>query len=461
MPLVRSFVLSTKNKQKTGFCPNFDPETRAISYSVVRGDSLPPKGTITKSGATCFVCKHKVPLPYVRQAGRDHRIEQALVAVVAEGVRGRAYLSPTTEQLRIATGAEPVEALDTDLPKEALGFRVQAYGLTKHRHLFTARQLRGLSTISDLISSMHEQVLGDARAAMTTEDARTLEEGGAGARAYADAVSLFLSFGLDRCADFNNALCRWSSSNEKVMNLFGRQVIPMVWDFAEANLLGSSVGAWRTCADYVCDCIEVTPIQNIPQIAGTIEQADAASGPLPGAALLVSTDPPYYDNIGYADLSDFFYVWLRRSLEKTLPGSFATLLVPKREELVANAHFFDGNDALAKEHFEEGFRSIFARIRGQLDPRFPMTVYYAFKQKDEDADDLVDEESSASGVPSVTTGWETLLNALISTDFQITATWPIRASQAWRMRSMGSNALGVCRSESCRFEAKTFVAEMF
>jgi len=450
MPLVRSFVLSTKNKQKTGFCPNFDPETRTISYSVVRGDSLPPKGTITKSGAICFVCKQRVPLPYVRQAGRDHNIEPALVAVVAEGARGRAYVSPTTEQVQIAMGVEPVEGLDTDLPKEALGFRVEAYGLTKHRDLFTVRQLRGLSTISDLISSMHEQVLADARAAMTTEDTRTLEEGGAGARAYADTVSLFLAFALDRCADFNNSLCGWSSSNEKVMHLFGRQVIPMIWDFSEANLLGASVGAWRTCADYVCDCIEVTPIQNIPQIAGTIEQADAASGPLPGAALLVSTDPPYYDNIGYADLSDFFYVWLRRSLGKTLPGSFPTLLVPKREELVANAHFFDGDDAQAKEHFEEGFRSIFARIRGQLDQRFPMTVYYAFKQKDEDADDFVGERSSVDSAPSVMTGWETLLNALISTDFQITATWPIRASQAWRMRSMGSNALASYIVLACR-----------
>lgn len=227
------------------------------------------------------------------------------------------------------------------------------------------------------------------------------------------------------------------------MNLFGRQAIPMVWDFAEANLLGDSVGSWATCCDYIANCIGIVNID--AKHPGLVRQLDAASAIRDEANLLVSTDPPYYDNIGYADLSDFFYVWLRHSLGRVYPDAFSTMLTPKEPELVATPYRFEGSKEKAKVHFEDGFRSAFTLLKDKLDSRFPMTVYYAYKQADESG-----VESTASPSISLTTGWETLLEALVSTGFQITATWPVRASQAWRMVSMGTNSLASYIVLACR-----------
>lgn len=281
--------------------------------------------------------------------------------------------------------------------------------------------------------------------------------------AYVKTIKTFLALAIDRCSDFNNSLCRWSPTNEKVMNLFGRQAIPMVWDFAEANILGDSVGAWATCCDYVADCIAVITAGSAK--LGSAREIDAATGANGLRNLMVSTDPPYYDNIGYAVLSDFFYVWLRRTMGPLYPDLFSTLLVPKLRELTASPERFDGDKGKAKEHFESGFRDAFTALRDKMDPRFPLTVYYAFKQDDEESDAVEDDSK-----PSVdlTTGWETLLEALIFSGFQITATWPVRASQKWRMVSMGTNALAsyivlACRPRSLGAPAtdrRSFVAEL-
>ena len=275
------------------------------------------------------------------------------------------------------------------------------------------------------------------------DDRIRLNDGGSGATAYADAVATYLAFAVDRCSDFNNSLCRWSPSNEKVMNLFGRQAVPMVWDYAEANILSQSVGAWKTCKNYVAECLEV--ILAWGKDAGSVVQRDAVTAISPGSQLLFSTDPPYYDNIGYADLSDFFYVWLRRTIGKVYPDIFSTLLVPKAQELVATPYRFDGDKEKAKNHFEGGFKKAFHAFREAADPRFPLTVYYAFKQDEDDEEEDVNRDRV-----SLTTGWETLLEALISTGFQITATWPVRASQKWRMVSMGTNALASYIVLACR-----------
>ncbi len=312
-------------------------------------------------------------------------------------------------------------------------------------------------TLSDLVRAIREDVRRDAAAAgLGTEEADE----------YAATVTTFLAFALDRCADFNNALCRWSATNQKVMNLFGRQAIPMVWDFAEANCLGESVGAWGTCSDYVADCIEVIAagVAN----SGRAAQVDAPSGADGLGSLLVSTDPPYYDNIGYAALSDFFYVWLRRTIGDLYPDLFSTVLTPKSQELTASPERFDGHKAKAKEHFETGFRRAFTALRDQMDPRFPLTVYYAFKQADEASGADEETNSESNGRVDLTTGWETLLDSLIDSGFQITATWPVRASQAWRMLAMGTNALAsyivlACRprpADAPKADRRTFVAEL-
>jgi putative DNA methylase len=228
------------------------------------------------------------------------------------------------------------------------------------------------------------------------------------------------------------------------MNLFGRQVIPMVWDFAEANTLGGSVGSWETCSEYVAKCVQTIPV--VGGGVGSAGQIDAATGADGISGLLVSTDPPYYDNVPYADISDFFYVWLRRLLRQVYPELFTTVLVPKMPELTASPRRWNGDKDRAREHFESGFRRAFTALRSKMDHRFPLTVYYAFKQEDEESDDDVQENNGVD----LTTGWETLLEALVSSGFQITGTWPVRASQAWRMRSLGSNALASYIVLACR-----------
>ncbi len=255
------------------------------------------------------------------------------------------------------------------------------------------------------------------------------------------------------------------SSNQKVMHLFGRQAIPMVWDFAEANILADSVGGWSTCSEYVADCIEAITVGG--DLAGEARQIDAATGADGLKNLLVSTDPPYYDNIGYAALSDLFYVWLRRTIGDLYPDLFRTVLAPKMPELTAAPERFDGDKRKAKKHFESGFRRAFTALHEEMDPRFPLTVYYAFKQGDEESGGDDEDAEDAPGV-DLTTGWETLLEALIASGFQITATWPVRASQAWRMRAMGSNALASYIVLACRPRAvdapqadrRSFVAEL-
>jgi putative DNA methylase len=297
-------------------------------------------------------------------------------------------------------------------------------------------------TLSDLVKEIREDIGVDARKNGLSDSE---------AEEYARTVTTFLALVLDRCADFNNVLCRWNSSNQKVMNLFGRQAIPMVWDFAEANILGDSVGAWKTCEEYVAECIEV--VGKSVNSKGSANQIDAAGAWNETRGLLVSTDPPYYDNIPYSDISDFFYVWLRRTIGPLFPHLFGTVLTPKNPELVASSLRHEGNLIAAKEHFETGFRKAFTTLREKMDSRFPLTVYYAFKQEDEqsgsDDADNGDGEGASNGV-DLTTGWETLLDALLGSGFQITATWPVRASQQWRMRSMGSNALASYIVLACR-----------
>jgi len=430
MPLVRSFILSSKKK------PNFfsRPITtqssngnRITGYEVLQG--IPEiKGTVKRSGATCVCCNEPVKLDYVREEGKAGRIGHVLIGMVVDQPRGKTYISPTQDQQDLALSAKPNWKPETNLPEKALGFRVQLYGMNEHWKLFSNRQLLGLSTLQEIIEEVKVKVVNNG-----------------GTEEYADAIIFFLSLIIDRCSDFNNSLCRWNSGNEKIMNLYGRQAVPMVWDYGEANLIGEAVGAWKTCYEYVADCIEVilTKISS-PQKA---EQYNAAKINFESQCYIVSTDPPYYDNIGYSDLSDFFYVWLRHNLVEKYPDLLRTVLVPKMEELVASDFRYGGKEA-AKVHFESGFKETFKNLKKGIDDRFPLTVYYAFKQ-DEGEDNADEEDTIETGI-SLTTGWETLLESLVSTGFQIMATWPIKASQKWRMVAMGTNSLTSYIVLACR-----------
>jgi putative DNA methylase len=460
VPLISTYWLSNKKGGEVWLDPVVDKAKGSYRFEVrigIPGDrARVATGTKDgKGGFRCLLTDAPIPFEYIRTEGQQGRLGLTMIAVVAELSRGRTYLAPSEAQIHAANVALPPEYPDTDLPEEALGFRIQNYGIRKHWQMFTARQLTAMITISDLIKSTEDNVRRDAIAAK-------LSEGEAGD--YARAIKTFLALAMDRCSDFNNALCRWSSSNQKVMSLLGRQAIPMIWDFAEANFIGDSVGGWSTCSEYVADCIEVIAAGR--KSPGHARQIDAATGANGIENLLVSTDPPYYDNIGYAALSDFFYIWLRRTIGADYPDLFSTVLVPKIPELTASPGLFGGDKEKAKEHFEAGFRSALSALRDKMDDRFPLTVYYAFKQDDEE-DSAGEDPDEPSGV-DLTTGWETLLAALISTGFQITGTWPVRASQAWRMRAMGSNALASYIVLACRHrqqdapqtDRRSFISEL-
>jgi putative DNA methylase len=437
-PLVRSFIISSDKKKPVWVEPLVDKANRSITFKVRIDGANSVKGTVARKGANCLLSDSPIPFGHIRKEGDQGQLRTRLLAIVAEGTRGKVYLSPTPEHERSADTSLPENFPDTDLPEEALGFRIQKYGIRKHWQMFTPRQLKAIVVFSDLVRAFNPDVAEDAKTAGMSESE---------AQGYAQTVVTFLALAIDRCADFNNALATWNSSNQKVMHLFGRGAIPMIWDFAEANILGNSVGAWSTCSDYVADCIEVFGAK--PKPSGSANQFDAATAINGFRNLLVSTDPPYYDNIGYAALSDFFYVWLRRTIGNLHKPLFDTVLVPKMPELTAAPELFKGDKEKAKQHFEQGFRQAFTSLRDRIDPRYPLTVYYAFKQEDEESAPADEAEVDGNGV-DLTTGWETLLEALVSSGFQITATWPVRASQQWRMRAMGSNALASYIVLACR-----------
>jgi putative DNA methylase len=433
MPLVKSWWLGKKKGKEAYVVPEIVPDDvapsgRRVAFSVGHDKAGAPRvaedGTVGRTGATCVACGAAAPLKYIRGEGMDRRLGTQLLAIVAEGNRRRLYLPPSEWHLRTAQTPAP-----RDVPREAIGhyprdIKAPIYGMQTFADLFTSRQLTALTTLSDLVGEAREQVLKDALAAGLPNGDR-LTAGGTDAAAYADAVATYLAFAISRTTNKSTAICSWDSSPkmEAVRGLFARQAIPMAWDFAEANPFGGSSGDFIEDLKWVRLSLEKIPATTPPGLA---VQADAATRNY--SSRLISTDPPYYDNIGYSDLSDFFYVWLRRSLRATHPDIFSTMLVPKAEELVANPYRHDGKDGAAR-FFEEGFEHVFARARESALDDFPITVYYAFKQ----------QELESEGVAS--TGWSTLLEGMIRSGWTITATWPMRTELGNRMMATGMNAL--------------------
>ena len=373
-------------------------------------------------------------MDYVQAEGKAGRMSARLMAIVAEGGRGRVYLPPTEEMEGVARQATPEWKPDVEFFQQALGFRVGNYGMAKWSDLFTPRQLMALTTLSDLVQEAREQVKRAAQAAGLPNGSIALSAGGSGATAYADAVSVYLAFAVDKYSMYGNSLVPWYSKESRPSMLFSQQVLSMVWDYTEVNPLSAIGGALAKSLVIVADALDGLP-HNATSAQAT--QQDAAIG-LGRPVGVISTDPPYYDNVGYADLSDFFYVWLRRSLKPVFPDLFATLAVPKAEELVATPDRHGGK-AEAETFFLDGMTRAMHRLAEQAHPAFPVTIYYAFKQS---------ESQSDAGTAS--TGWETFLGAVIRAGFAISGTWPMRTERTGRMRDSGSNALAssiilVCR----------------
>jgi putative DNA methylase len=416
MPLVRSFALATKEGKEWHVEPVV--EGRRVRFDVHHGGNV-PEGTVGRRGARCIVCGTAVPLEHVRVEARAERMSAQMMAIVAEGERGRSYLPPAADHEHAATVETPFDAPDTEMPEKALGFRVQAYGMTKHRDLFTSRQLVALMTLADLVNDARQRVYAEA-----------------GDDDYADAIATYLGLAASKSADANSVICSWMPGikYEVVRTTFSRHALQMTWDFAESNIFASSSGDYQEQVFRSARVLEFLK----PAATGEVEQLDVISAVERAPGNAIATDPPYYDNIGYADLADFFYIWLRRGLSRIYPTLFSTLLTPKTQELVATPYRFDGDRQRAEQFFEEGLRASFDRMCEAQHPGYPMTLFYAFKQA----------ESRDGALAS--TGWDTMLTGLIESGYAVTGTWPMRTERFGRTLSIGTGALAssivlVCR----------------
>jgi putative DNA methylase len=413
MPLVRTWWLS-KRKGKEAFVTGTvvadltHPSGQRVRFGVRHGKTGAPTpeddGTVSRTGSRCIACNAPVALEYIRATSRERGLGQQLMAIVAEGDRTRIYLAPDPKHEAAAKVDMPEDLPEGELFDWPGRINVYRYGLTHFVDLFTNRQLVALTTFSDLVTEVHSRVIVDG-----------------GTKEYADAVATYLGLVQSKMTNLSSSITTWMSDRGAFRETFARQALPMAWDFAEANVLSDLGGGWLTFLDKEAKVIEALPIG-----VGEARQADAAKRSFEG--LLLNTDPPYYDNIGYSDLSDYFYVWLRRTLRAVYPTLLGTMLVPKADELVANPYRHNGKEG-AKSFFEEGFRAVFANARSAASTDYPITVYYAFRQS----------ESDDSGEAS--TGWETLLEGMIRAGWEITSTWPIRTEGAGRLLAKDTNAL--------------------
>ncbi len=442
VPLASTFILSTK------------PGKEAFIEALVEGGGYrfvvrvgEPKVTESAKHGTklsrggnfqCLMSGTPFAPAYIKAEGMAGRMDARIMAVVVEGNRGQIYLSPTREMEAVACSASPAWKPDGSIVQDARAFTPTIYGLKDWSDLFSPRQLVAMTTVSGLVHEARERVKRDAYTMDYSDDAERLDDRDNTAAAYADAVAVFLGFGTSRMADRHSSLCRWDPNptgySPKIANTFGRQALPMVWDYVEGNPFSPSSGNLLDAVGWIVKVIQTSLSGNSVGIAS---QLDARQQNL-SRSKVISTDPPYYDNVPYADLSDFFYVWLRHSLRPILPDLFSTLAVPKSEELVATSYRHDGK-AKAGAFFLNGMTQAMQRLAEQAHPAFPVTIYYAFKQAESDV---------AEG--TVSTGWETFLDAVVRAGFAISGTWPMRTELANRMRGMGFNALAssivlVCR----------------
>ncbi len=437
VPLASSFMLSTKAGKEAYVEPVL--EDGGYRFTVKVGKPKDAEGAkngtkLSQGSFRCLMSNTPFRYEYIDNEANAGRMGERLMTIVAEGQRGRIYLSPTDEMEAVARTARPT--WKPDAPSRgtwASNAQGRRYGFLTFGDYFTPRQLVALTTFSDLIQEAQERVHRDALAAGLAEGGKPLRDSGAGAAAYAEAVAVYLGIALSRLTDICNALCRWEVTKTQVRNLFGRQAIPMIWDFAENNVFGEAAGAYTVSLSNMAKALDQTPAFG----EGSARQDDAQNQSV-SANKLVSTDPPYYDNIGYADLSDFFYVWLRRALKPIYPDLFATLAVPKAEELVAEA-YRHGSKAKAETFFLDGMTMAMHRLAEQAHPAFPVTIYYAFKQA---------ESGAADGTTN--TGWDTFLAAVIEAGFAVSGTWPMRTELANKLIGVDANMLAssiilVCR----------------
>ena len=452
VPLASTFVLSSKEGRQAYVEPIITGDNYQFTVKIGRPPAQAKDGTkLARGNFRCLLTQAPISADYTRGEAAGGRMGARLMAMVAEGRNARVYLSPTQAQEDAARSAQPDWKPDVEFFRQALGFRVGNYGMTKWSDLFTARQLVALTTFSNLITEARQRIERDAIASDMADDGIRLEAGGAGAKAYAEAISIYLSFVMSKVADRGSSLTRWMPTRDSMYNTFARQALSMMWDFVEVNSIGEQTGGFSESLRWTAESLEGTA--TITQ--GHVFQANALDAKV-ARVPVISTDPPYYDNIGYADLSDFFYVWLRYPLKPVFPSLFSTVAVPKAEELVATPARHGGKEK-AEAFFLSGMTKAMHRIADQSHPSSPVTIYYAFKQSE------TDKEAG-----TVSTGWETFLDATIRAGFAISGTWPMRTELGNRMRGQDSNALAssvvlVCRPRLAMAETisrRSFLREL-
>lgn len=449
VPIASSFLLSTRPGKEAWVEPIVDKQAKTISYRIRYGGAkvelaAAKDGTKAGRGANfrCLVSDTAITPKYITSAGKSGKMGQVLIAIVGEGKGGRAYVAPTIEHAAVALSAKPQWKPEQRQPENPRWFSTPAYGMETFGDLFTDRQLVALNTFSDLVHEARVQIESNALAAGLSPDPTSLRDGGKGAKAYAEAVSVYLAFAISKLTNLGSTVTSWMSDRGALRETFARQAIPMVWDYAEVNFFSNSGGNWSTPIDKISRAIADFPASGL----GSVKQVNAGEATYE-AGTVISSDPPYYDNIGYADLSDFFFCWLKPVLKEIYPSIFGVLATPKAEELVATPYRHGGADA-AEKFFLEGMTAAIGRMAEGAAADFPATIYYAFKQSE------VEQEGISS------TGWSTFLQAVIFAGFSVLGTWPIRTESPGRLIAKGTNALAnsvvlVCRKKEATAETIT------
>ena len=439
VPIASSFLLSSKAGKEAWIEPIVDKAMRTISYRIRKGgtkEEIAAAKLGTSAGKRqafrCIMSDAAIPYDHIRKAGKAGEMGQTLIAIVAEGNRGRVYVAPAEDHERVARCSGPDRKPEALLPNNPRDFKTPNYGLRTVADLFTDRQLVALNTFGDLVHEARVEIERDALVSGLPDDPTPLRDCGTGAKAYAEAVSVYLAFGISKMIDYHSTITTWHSGREIIRNTFGRQALPMTWDFTEANAFSDSTGNWRNCIEWGVKTLYSLRIAS----NGAEQQSDAQTISYAEEAL-ISTDPPYYDNIGYADLSDFFYCWMKPLMRPVYPELFGVLATPKSEELVATPYRHGGKEA-AESFFLDGMSKAIAGMARQSSPDYPATIYYAFKQSE------IAQEGTSS------TGWATFLQAVLEAGYAVVGTWPVRTEMANRMIASGTNALAnsvvlVCR----------------
>jgi len=455
VPLASTFVLSSKADRMVYVQPVVEGADYYFTVKLGTPSREIVKGTKLSRGANfrCLLSDTAIEDSYIKAESMAGRIRTRLMAIVLDSQNGRVYIPPITSHETVVSEVlpswKPDQLMNRDTRDLVSG---RGYGFFTWSDLFTLRQLVALTTFSDLVTEARTMICKDAIASGMSDDSKELDSGGTGALAYADGLVVYLAFIVSKITDYNCALVPWYTKEDRPGHLFSKQAIPMLWDFVELNPLSEIGGAFAASNKIVADSLGGCPKKCVP---GHVSQMNAVALHM-NTLSVVSTDPPYYDNIGYADLSDFFYIWLRRALKPVFPNIFATLAVPKAEELVATA-YRHGSKEKAETFFLDGMTQAMRRLSEQAHPSFPVTIYYAFKQSETDV-----------GQDTASTGWETFLDAVIRAGFAITGTWPMRTERSSRSIGIGTNALAssivmVCRKRTANvltISRREFIREL-